>query len=122
MKKEMNRLEELTKLSGQRDLDDYELRELLRLQKSDAAIRAAVKSLADELNSMGNSDQAFAQDVVFDELNRQHRTLQQNFWRSIAGVISKLASVSPSYFDGRNEASVKWAKEVAKIQTYFPFV
>ena len=56
-----------------------------------------------------------------------HRTLQQNLIRLLYNVIKTLAAYyeeqgMPAVSDMRNENSVNWIKEVAKIEAYFPFV
>jgi hypothetical protein len=45
-------------------------------------------------------------------MTRQHRTLQQNFTRLCSEWIKHLAGLSNTQYDARNEASVKYAKQV----------
>lgn len=56
-----------------------------------------------------------------------HRTLQQNAIRLLFNVIKILAAYYEEQGDSvvsdlRNEQSIKWIKEVSKIDGYFPFV
>lgn len=59
---------------------------------------------------------------------RWHRTLQQSFCRFLFGVIQYLAKYyeekgMAGVSDARNESSVMWIKEIAKVnEQYFPFI
>ena len=44
------------------------------------------------------------------QLEYEHNTLQQNFWRMMAKVIKKYSSMK--YCDARNEASVEFCKRL----------
>jgi len=58
-----------------------------------------------------------------DKISRQHRTLQQNFFRMINLIVATYADNSDKIgCDARNEASVAWAKEVKKIEKFMPFI
>lgn len=46
----------------------------------------------------------------YKQLEYEHNTLQQNFWRMMAEVIKKYSSMK--YYDARNEASVKFCKKL----------
>lgn len=61
-------------------------------------------------------------------MNRQHRTLQQDFTKLCVAWIQHLAKLQDGEFDGRNEASVQlakrtieqWAKD--KVNPYLPHI
>jgi hypothetical protein len=118
----MNRLEELEEKGSHGELDAHEMEEARRLYKLKEDVEAAVETLANAVNVMGTREQAFVADVLHRRLDRQHRTLQQNFWRMIAKIIQKVGETPEHYYDLRNEASVKWAQEVSKIEKHFPFI
>ena len=83
--------------------------ELEYLQDQRTKIRVAVDQLCNVLNSFS----AERVDVMLvDALLRNHRTLQQSFWRTINGAIHKYAEVD---FDLRNGGSVKMCQELAKV-------
>jgi hypothetical protein len=60
-----------------------------------------------------------------DHLAREHRTLQQNFFRMLQILIENHAENS---FDDRNAASVNWAKKVKDLRDengnsfFMPFI
>ncbi len=56
------------------------------------------------------------------KINCEHRTLIQSFFRMIQQVIQKYSKEDFSNSDARNEASLKWAKEVSKIEAYLPLI
>lgn len=118
----MNRLEELEEKGRHGELDAHEIEEAKRLYKLKESVEAAVETLTNAVNVMGTREQVFVADVLHRRLDREHRTLQQNFWRMIGRIIQKVGETPEHYYDLRNEASVKWAKEVSKIETYFPFI
>jgi hypothetical protein len=60
--------------------------------------------------------------VLFENVTRQHRTLQQSFFRSFSKLIEKYGTQEDCWFDGRNEASGKWCRKVSETDQYFPFV
>ena len=116
----MNRLEQLEERAANGGLHENEMKEIDRLRETRLTVDSAMETIVRELNTMGNEE--FVAGLIGDRLSITHRTLQQNFWRSIAQVIERLASTEPNRYDARNEASVKWAKEVAKLKSYFPFI
>lgn len=80
----------------------------------------AAKSLMDSVNSTTFDTQKFAEAVC-----RNHRTLQQSYFRTIVAVIQLMAS--PDYgYDLRNEASHLIAKRIvdsgALEETCLPFI
>lgn len=79
---------------------------------------AALNTLFDVSNKMNIGEEVLIE--VFNEaMRRQHRTLIQGFWRVISAAIKEY---SASQFDLRNEDSVKWAKEVSKIEAFMRYV
>ena len=73
-------------------------------------MREVVDQLGNVINNFSYDDQA---DAFFQMLTRQHRTLQQNFWRMIIKVILRYADTK--WFDPRNEASVELCKKFKKL-------
>lgn len=66
------------------------------------------------LVSKGMNDFSYKEHVTeaFVALSRQHRTLQQSFWRMIFGLITEYAKLE--YFDDRNEQAVITCKAIIK--------
>lgn len=80
--------------------------------------KAWTREAFDLVNWMGNWDDLA--DVLIKKLRTEHNTLKQSFFRMIHKVIK--AYSKHEYFDARNEASVRWAKEVAELDGYFPHI
>lgn len=100
-------------------INDREIRD------SEATVKG-VELFSDMVNNMCFSEKAFGE-WAGNAFVRQHRTLQQNMIKALVGVIRYLAQQydergDGASFDLRNEASVKWIKEVAKLDAYFPHV
>ena len=66
------------------------------------------KQVEKMVNDFGFEDEELAKSMAND-----HPTLQQSFMRMVVKFIEKMAD--KSYYDGRNEASVKLAKELKPI-------
>lgn len=79
----------------------------------------AFKTLFRVINKMGTGEQAVG-DALRDAMNHEHRTLIQQWWSVIAKVITDYSKTK--WFDARNEDSVKWAKEVAKVESFMRFI
>jgi hypothetical protein len=62
----------------------------------------AIKMLLENVNVMGSEKPIT--DGVLEALSTGHRTLNQNFWRMMVGVIREYAKF---HYDLRNEASVE---------------
>lgn len=77
----------------------------------------AMRDLLDCTNVMG-SDKDIAE-AIADVLSREHRTLQQGFMRSF---VQAMGIYKDSGSDGRNEGSIKLAKEISETETYLPFI
>lgn len=81
-------------------------------------IARAVEDLCHLLNSYNSRDELLGE--VFNQcLVRQHRSLQQSFWRLMREVIRRYAI---THHDMRNEAAVLWCKRAAELDAYLPFV
>ena len=88
-------------------MDCYPYREFT--DKENEAIDNTVRNLMHEVNRMG-----FPHEEIARRLARQHRTLQQAFMHMAVSFIQEMAKADS--WDLRNEASVKFAKEVvAKV-------
>lgn len=59
-------------------------------------------------NSLSNIELS---DVIFNAVQNEHRTIQQNFWRVMLEVIEKYSNTS---YDLRNESSVKMCQSIMK--------
>lgn len=97
----------------------YKDREYDRLKQKE--VDAVVKGLSSMLNSF-NTDKV---DMFVQGMAREHRTLQQSFTGLCVAWMKELARMEEcNCYDGRNEASVKLAKEIfAKVEnTYLPMV
>lgn len=75
-------------------------------------LRRAIALLIDEVN--GGSPAELAE-VMFEQLTRSHRTLQQSFLGTVKLTLYKYGSLEEHWTDLRNEFAWKWAKEVSKI-------
>lgn len=71
------------------------------------------------INHTNGCDPEMFADALFDLMLSTHRTLQQNFIKSLAAFIDKMKDMDT---DLRNEAAVKWCKEVSKVERCFPFI
>jgi len=78
----------------------------------------AMKVIFREISYMGNENECI--EKMYNFIEREHRTLQQNFWRMIYYVMKRYGENS-EWTDLRNQASRKWCKKVTK-EEYFPFV
>ena len=81
------------------------------------------KSIMNALNTM-SGESAFNMGFV-NEVNRTHRTLQQNFGGLLKGIIAHFASQDkPGWYDARNEGTVKMCSKInGKIKDeYLPFI
>ena len=73
--------------------------------------------VSDMVNDMGFEDENLAEHMA-----NEHPTLQQSFMRFVVKFIKKMAE--KTYTDGRNEASVALAKQLAEVvkDSHLPFV
>jgi hypothetical protein len=79
-------------------------------------MKVAFEALGYALNNFNYKEQA---ELFFGRLSREHRTLQQNFWRMMIKVIEKYAD--SEWYDARNEASVQMCRvlKTALENNYF---
>lgn len=70
--------------------------------------KETVITVTDYLNSFSSKEKEFIQ-----EMNREHRTLQQSFTKLCLAWLENCAS-EDYHFDGRNEASHKISKDVVE--------
>ncbi len=85
----------------------------------DETLQKMVQQVAKLVNNMG-FDYEKGSEIIAKALIKEHRTLQQNIIRLLAGSIVKYAELS--FHDPRNEDAVKWAKKVAEIESYFSYI
>ena len=80
----------------------------------------ALDALSDACNDFGFKADKFAKGIQF-----QHRTLQQKLCSMAVAIIKEMGSEGYMY-DGRNEASVKFCKELVESgaldNAYFPCI
>lgn len=57
-------------------------------------------------------------EFLIEGLDRQHRTLQQSFMRHVVAWIEHLATLQDGQYDGRNEASVRFAKSITQTDAW----
>lgn len=55
-------------------------------------------------------------------ISKDHRTLQQNFWRTIQILAREYAKTNKDRTDLRNEASVSFAQAITDLEVYLPSV
>ena len=79
-----------------------------------------IETLFRLLNAMLN-DELYTRQLV-DHLKREHRTLQQNFFRMISEIVKEMAKQRDC--DLRNEASIEWCKKATQAtqDIRFPFI
>lgn len=90
--------------------DDYHLRQT-------SVIREAFdrgQKIAEELGSLANRYGSDGAAALIAGLTGEHRTLQQGVVRFLRDYLNWLARADDMYFDGRNEASRKFARAVVK--------
>lgn len=95
-------------------------REFAREWERDKYVKvlAAMKTLIDETNTMG-SEPLVAMAMV-DGLTSEHRTLQQNFFRSFICMLHKWTKGDVAKMtDLRNEDSWRFANKIVAMDPYF---
>ena len=79
------------------------------------------KDMAEQFFRLCNSmSERELSDALKDALDRQHRTVIQSAMGVLRNVIEHYAREHGS--DLRNEDSLKWAKEVSKVDGYFRYI
>jgi hypothetical protein len=93
----------------------------IRQLKLDHDGRAIADKIGDYINSSLQSIKWFVLGM-----NRQHRTLQQGFTGLCIAWFEHLASLKDGEFDGRNQASVEFARKLVKSKAwkekYLPYI
>lgn len=100
------------------NLETVEVEEIPFEKSREQQNKEWVQKAFDLVNWLGNWDD-LAQ-ILANHIDTEHRTLIQSFFRMIQEVINEYAK--HEYFDDRNNGSLKWAKEVAKIKAYMPHI
>ena len=67
--------------------------------------------VAKEVSSLINSMSDGPTEVFLDEMNHDHRTLQQSFTKLCVKWLELQAAKEDGQFDGRNEASIELSKK-----------
>lgn len=80
--------------------------------------KQAMSQILAAVNYMGLEKEL--SEAMLATLLNDHRTIQQSFWRTIRLLAKQYGETQ--HFDQRNEASVKFAKEVGEIQMSLPFI
>lgn len=84
--------------------------------------KQALEEIIVSFNKLVNNmtfDYDSASNIMAQKFLCTHRTLQQSTIKLIACFIKKISTFNT---DLRNEAAIKWANDVAKIDSYFPFI
>ena len=81
-------------------------------------LETAVKDVISSLNCLGSGNEAA--EVISNTVKSDHRTLQQNFWRAIQGAASNYAE--NTCIDMRNEASVRFTKQIRELNAPLPYI
>ena len=69
------------------------------------------------INNMAVDDDEFVRG-----LTESHRTLQQSIMRIFIKFVAAMSVKEEGFYDLRNEASVKLAREIMKLNTGLPFI
>ena len=87
-----------------------------------ASLKESMSTIITRVNRMGGEDEVA--EILNSILISSHRTLQQSFWRVIWKLTGKYAEalLPNTFFDPRNEFSVKWCDKIYKSCSWFPFV
>jgi len=86
--------------------------------ETDTNIKTIVEDLFKEINVMGKEDEISCQ--LHQLISKQHKTLQQSFIRIMHQFFTKY-SANKNY-DLRNEASVRFAEQIKKMQVFLPHI
>lgn len=83
-----------------------------------------ISDTVNQTNSCGINYEEMSDRIAL-AIYRNHRTLQQSYWRLIAGIIKSYAKLCKERgTDLRNEAAAEWCDKVAEAtkETYLPFI
>lgn len=107
----------------EKELSDAEIEYKVREMKEQEEGAKAAEAIANALNYMGNGN--FKKGFV-EGMDRQHRTLQQDFMKLVVMHIQHNSKKAENYFDLRNQAAVELCKaivnNVPKDMLYLPFI
>ena len=94
------------------------IEELKQYQNREIRNQNFFQEAFDLVNFSGNGKE-LAEHFI-ENLYKQHRTLQQSFFRVIAMIIEGFAK--EKNFDARNKGSLEWANKVSKVDWYMPLI
>lgn len=101
------------------------MKPLEEMDERERALHAEVGEALSKLFSLFNgcsSSKAIAE-YAMDAFVREHRTLQQNFVRTLVGMLTLWSREKKQFVaDARNEASYEFACKVAEMDQYFPLI
>jgi len=83
-------------------------------------IRDMIKELSNLVNH-GHNEASLAKTMAH-EFRQHHNTLEQQMIKVLQQFIVEVSKIDEWKVDARNEASIKWCKEVATIEARFPFI
>ena len=89
-------------------MSNFDIERSRQARKTQDNIQTAIDLIFTELNH-GSVD--VVADLMLKNITKQHRTLQQCFWKEIFGVIKGYGELE--YLDARNEAAVKACQKLA---------
>ena len=90
-----------------------ELKERIKAHNREAKINDAMTIIFDELNIIGSENEIA--DIIAYFIIRQHRTLQQDYFRVLLKVIDEYSKAS---YDIRNEDSINMCKDISNNNYY----
>lgn len=95
---------------------DWEVQRALQIEKDKEAGRNAISMITDACNHGANNEVVAG---MVGALIKEHRTLQQDFWRAIKEVAIQYAEFA---HDLRNEEAVEMCKKIKAMDIYLPRV
>ena len=88
---------------------------MIKMKKVEEKKDLTPEQLAEELGDMLNTFSTELKIIKFIRgMDKEHRTLQQNFTKLCLSWLQHLASLEDRQFDGRNEASVEISRDMLK--------
>ena len=91
-------------------MNEFDLKRHLAAKKAEQKVEEAFKVIFDNLNAMGGG--ADFEKQALELITKNHRTLQQSFWKSLFNVAFSYGKLEDRFFDLRNQGS-KVACQVA---------
>ncbi len=92
------------------DLSPYALKRAKLERQVAEEIAESINSIFTNINYFGN--EKLVVKAINDSIQRQHRTLQQDFWRAMFQVVERYGRTT--YHDGRNEQSVRLCATISE--------